>query len=53
MQGSIVSHIYGNVLTLYEKYEDSGLRGRLLQCLGTHYPILRVAFRYVFSFFAI
>ncbi|KLO06964.1 hypothetical protein SCHPADRAFT_1002012 [Schizopora paradoxa] len=32
--GSIVSHIYSNVLALYEKFEDSGLRGRLLQCLG-------------------
>jgi len=32
--GSVVTHIYNSVLALYEKYEDSGLRGRLLQCLG-------------------
>ncbi|KAG5653655.1 hypothetical protein H0H81_011615 [Sphagnurus paluster] len=33
-QGSIVEHIYKSLLTLYEKYTISSLRGRILQCLG-------------------
>ncbi|KAI0350346.1 hypothetical protein OH77DRAFT_1593607 [Trametes cingulata] len=33
-QGSVTEHVYLCLLKLYEKYEDSGLRGRILQCLG-------------------
>ncbi|KZT19995.1 ARM repeat-containing protein [Neolentinus lepideus HHB14362 ss-1] len=33
-EGSIVEHIYLSLLSLYQKYSDTGLRGRLLQCLG-------------------
>lgn len=33
-EGSIVEHIYLSLLQLYEKHSDTGLRGRLLQCLG-------------------
>ncbi|KAI0366939.1 hypothetical protein BV20DRAFT_951369 [Pilatotrama ljubarskyi] len=33
-QGSVNEHVYLCLLKLYEKYEDSGLRGRILQCLG-------------------
>lgn len=33
-QGSIVEHIYGALIALYEKYENASLRGRILQCLG-------------------
>ncbi|KAF5374102.1 hypothetical protein D9615_008832 [Tricholomella constricta] len=31
---SIVEHIYNSLLQLYEKYNISSLRGRILQCLG-------------------
>ncbi|KAJ7134305.1 hypothetical protein C8R44DRAFT_770123 [Mycena epipterygia] len=30
----IIEHIYGALLQLYEKCEDTVLRGRILQCLG-------------------
>ncbi|OAX39889.1 hypothetical protein K503DRAFT_738603 [Rhizopogon vinicolor AM-OR11-026] len=33
-QGPIVEHIYTSLLELYKKYEDIGLKGRILQCLG-------------------
>ncbi|RDB15317.1 Protein rad9 [Hypsizygus marmoreus] len=33
-QGPIVEHIYNSLLQLYEKYDNSSLRGRILQCLG-------------------
>ncbi|KAI8994107.1 hypothetical protein BD414DRAFT_481445 [Trametes punicea] len=33
-QGSVTKHVYLCLLKLYEKYEDNGLRGRILQCLG-------------------
>lgn len=33
-QGPIVEHIYNSLLSLYGKYNDSGLKGRILQCLG-------------------
>ena len=33
-QGSITEHIYNSLIKLYEKYDDSGLRGRILQSLG-------------------
>ncbi|KAH9924608.1 uncharacterized protein BXZ73DRAFT_50340 [Epithele typhae] len=32
--GSIIEHVYKCLLRLYEKYEDQGLRARILQCLG-------------------
>ncbi|KAG2340137.1 hypothetical protein BDR05DRAFT_553803 [Suillus weaverae] len=32
--GPIVEHIYKSLLELYEKYNDVGLKGRILQCLG-------------------
>ncbi|KAG1743247.1 uncharacterized protein EDB91DRAFT_1126495 [Suillus paluster] len=32
--GPIVEHIYKSLLELYEKYDDNGLKGRILQCLG-------------------
>ncbi|KAI0629898.1 hypothetical protein C8Q77DRAFT_1139118 [Trametes polyzona] len=32
--GSVTEHVYMCLLKLYEKYDDSGLRGRILQCLG-------------------
>lgn len=34
-QGSIIRHVYDTLLQLYEKYPESGSRGRVLQCLGT------------------
>ena len=33
-QGSITEHVYLTLLTLYEKYDNSNLRTRVLQCLG-------------------
>lgn len=33
-QGSVTEHVYLCLLKLYDKYEDNGLRGRILQCLG-------------------
>ncbi|KAF8879492.1 hypothetical protein BD779DRAFT_1551796 [Infundibulicybe gibba] len=33
-EGSIIEHIYNSLLRLYEKYDNSSLRGRTLQCLG-------------------
>ncbi|TFK52693.1 hypothetical protein OE88DRAFT_1628274 [Heliocybe sulcata] len=33
-EGPIVEHIYLSLLNLYQKHADTGLRGRLLQCLG-------------------
>ncbi|EGN98100.1 hypothetical protein SERLA73DRAFT_109431 [Serpula lacrymans var. lacrymans S7.3] len=33
-RGSVVEHIYNSLLKLYEKYDDIGLQGRILQCLG-------------------
>ncbi|KAI0643094.1 hypothetical protein C8Q79DRAFT_1002826 [Trametes meyenii] len=33
-QGPVTEHVYMCLLKLYEKYEDNGLRGRILQCLG-------------------
>jgi len=33
-QGSITDHIYAMLVRLYDKYSDSTLKGRLLQCLG-------------------
>ncbi|KAF8158512.1 hypothetical protein B0H34DRAFT_797892 [Crassisporium funariophilum] len=33
-QGPITEHIYNSLLTIYEKYANSTLRGRILQCLG-------------------
>ncbi|CDO75304.1 hypothetical protein BN946_scf184654.g12 [Trametes cinnabarina] len=33
-QGSVTEHVYMCLLKLYEKYDDNGLRGRILQCLG-------------------
>ncbi|KZT11764.1 uncharacterized protein LAESUDRAFT_733751 [Laetiporus sulphureus 93-53] len=33
-KGSIFEHVYRSLLTLYEKYQNLGLRGRILQCLG-------------------
>ena len=35
VQGSVTEHVYMCLLKLYEKHEDQGLRGRILQCLGT------------------
>ncbi|KAJ8463322.1 hypothetical protein ONZ45_g17624 [Pleurotus djamor] len=32
--GSIMEHIYRSLLTLYERFSESMLRGRILQCLG-------------------
>ncbi|PPQ86325.1 hypothetical protein CVT25_005626 [Psilocybe cyanescens] len=32
--GSITEHIYNLLLSLYEKYSNESLRGRVLQCLG-------------------
>lgn len=32
--GPIVEHIYDSLLQLYEKFDNSALRGRILQCLG-------------------
>ena len=34
-QGSIIEHVYNSLLKLYHNYVDVGLRGRILQCLGT------------------
>ncbi|KAI0754694.1 hypothetical protein C8Q80DRAFT_1094239 [Daedaleopsis nitida] len=34
LQGSVIEHVYMCLLRLYEKYQDQGLRGRILQCLG-------------------
>ncbi|KAH7885125.1 sister chromatid cohesion C-terminus-domain-containing protein [Phlebopus sp. FC_14] len=33
-EGPIVEHIYNSLLALYTKYPDTGLKGRILQCLG-------------------
>ncbi|KAG9315547.1 hypothetical protein JVU11DRAFT_3168 [Chiua virens] len=33
-EGPIVEHIYNSLLSLYSKYNDPGLKGRILQCLG-------------------
>ncbi|KIJ60270.1 hypothetical protein HYDPIDRAFT_32393 [Hydnomerulius pinastri MD-312] len=33
-EGPIVEHIYKSLLALYTKYTDTGLKGRILQCLG-------------------
>ncbi|KAI0823297.1 hypothetical protein BC628DRAFT_1504458 [Trametes gibbosa] len=33
-KGSVTEHVYLRLLELYDKYEDNGLRGRILQCLG-------------------
>ncbi|KAI1793228.1 hypothetical protein LXA43DRAFT_1124268 [Ganoderma leucocontextum] len=33
-KGSVTEHVYMCLLKLYEKYQDQGLRGRILQCLG-------------------
>ncbi|KAG6372819.1 sister chromatid cohesion C-terminus-domain-containing protein [Boletus reticuloceps] len=33
-EGHIVEHIYNSLLSLYAKYSDAGLKGRILQCLG-------------------
>ncbi|KJA17973.1 hypothetical protein HYPSUDRAFT_205707 [Hypholoma sublateritium FD-334 SS-4] len=33
-QGSISEHVYNTLLTMYEKNNNSSLRGRILQCLG-------------------
>lgn len=33
-QGSITEYIYNSLLTIYEKYLNPSIRGRLLQCLG-------------------
>ncbi|KAH7906512.1 hypothetical protein BJ138DRAFT_1071604 [Hygrophoropsis aurantiaca] len=33
-QGPITEHIYSSLLGLYKKYNEAGLRGRILQCLG-------------------
>ncbi|KAF8552743.1 hypothetical protein OG21DRAFT_1477602 [Imleria badia] len=33
-EGPIVEHIYNSLLSLYAKYSDAGLKGRILQCLG-------------------
>ncbi|KAF9235171.1 hypothetical protein BU15DRAFT_51679 [Melanogaster broomeanus] len=33
-QGPMVEHIYSSLLAIYAKYSDSGLKGRILQCLG-------------------
>ncbi|KIO02759.1 hypothetical protein M404DRAFT_15882 [Pisolithus tinctorius Marx 270] len=33
-EGPTVEHIYNSLLALYAKYTDSGLKGRILQCLG-------------------
>ncbi|KAL0960842.1 hypothetical protein HGRIS_005858 [Hohenbuehelia grisea] len=32
--GSVIEHIYTSLLRLYEKFDNSVLRGRILQCLG-------------------
>lgn len=37
-QGSITDHIYTMLVRLYDKYSDSTLKGRLLQCLGNQSP---------------
>ncbi|TCD62425.1 Sister chromatid cohesion protein 2 [Steccherinum ochraceum] len=31
---SITEHVYRSLVSLYEKFSESGLRGRILQCLG-------------------
>ncbi|RDX49866.1 hypothetical protein OH76DRAFT_1556053 [Lentinus brumalis] len=31
---SVIEHVYMCLLKLYQKYQDQGLRGRILQCLG-------------------
>ncbi|KAG6336273.1 hypothetical protein ID866_2827 [Astraeus odoratus] len=36
--GPVVDHIYNSLLALYAKYTDAGLKGRILQCLGTNHP---------------
>ncbi len=33
-QTSVIEHVYMCLLKLYQKYQDQGLRGRILQCLG-------------------
>lgn len=33
-QSSVTEHVYMCLLKLYQKYQDQGLRGRILQCLG-------------------
>ncbi|KAH7925870.1 hypothetical protein BV22DRAFT_1088167 [Leucogyrophana mollusca] len=33
-KGPVIEHIYSSLLSLYKKYDDAGLRGRILQCLG-------------------
>ncbi|EJF61054.1 hypothetical protein DICSQDRAFT_170603 [Dichomitus squalens LYAD-421 SS1] len=33
-KGSVTEHVYMCLLKLYDKYQDQGLRGRILQCLG-------------------
>ncbi|KAF8133417.1 hypothetical protein EV363DRAFT_1470656 [Boletus edulis] len=33
-EGHVVEHIYNSLLSLYAKYSDAGLKGRILQCLG-------------------
>lgn len=37
MQGSITDHVYTMLVRLYDKYSDSTLKGRLLQCLGNYF----------------
>lgn len=36
LQGPIVEHIYNSLLQLYEKFDNSALRLRILQCLGAY-----------------
>ncbi|KAH8077046.1 hypothetical protein BXZ70DRAFT_709469 [Cristinia sonorae] len=33
-KASIIEHVYRSLVALYDKYSDTGLRGRILQCLG-------------------
>ncbi|RPD54662.1 hypothetical protein L226DRAFT_613702 [Lentinus tigrinus ALCF2SS1-7] len=33
-KSSVTEHVYMCLLKLYQKYQDQGLRGRILQCLG-------------------
>ncbi|PFH53278.1 hypothetical protein AMATHDRAFT_73479 [Amanita thiersii Skay4041] len=33
-RGSIIEHVYNSLIQLYDKYPDSSLRVRVLQCLG-------------------
>ena len=30
----MIEHVYKGLMKLYEKYQDQGLRTRILQCLG-------------------